>query len=347
MPSKLSSTETEARTAIGQRIRQNRLDAGLSLEETAHQVTALTGAVPPYDRRHAAKWESGCAPISPDLLKAIAKVLATDTWSLAWTPPTEIPFRARLLHVSSDRCIPDALLRRLQGALEFEIRSWVEFTYRAKRGLPFRRPVVFHRGCLDVDGAESLAVRIRRQWELGTAPIADVVQTLEDTGFVFRHVDWDPCDHSSPVVLSGMLHGRPGICWSGPSPLDPAEAAQYRLRILTSALHVIALRKMPSSEAIRQAHDVATAMLLPRVGMSDRFGGSCNSVTAENVLALAGRYGLPPEGVIERLVQTATIDDAAGHRLARSVHGLAPIVRRETSIRVLLQSASSFALARG
>lgn len=336
MPAKLSDQEASRRREIGAQIRYYRQTAGFSLDELARQVNDACEGGAKYDRRHAMKWEIGEAPLSDALINIIARILGANTWFVEVATSPQIPSRSRLIHGSADRNLTHELSRQLCAITGYEIRSWINFTYRAKRGYKFRHPFVFHDVDINADVVEKIAGKIRENWDLGLAPVADVVQILEDNCVVFVQRDGDVVDVRDSVVYSGMLAGWPGVCWWGPQPKTPSESGHFRERVLSAALRAIALRDVPLAAASNQAHRVAAALLLPRFGMSRYLGGICNSVTVDNVRALAGRYGLPIRQVIERLVETGIVRDSEGQGLRRAIATAEPIVCQDCSIRELL-----------
>lgn len=303
-----------------------RLSAGLSMDAFAEKVSAHrcdTG----IDRRYVMKWEAGDAPLSEELLGSIGTVLGVDSWTMTYLPEPVLPARARLLCFSSDTELNRFDVQHAQALLMNAVRLSVEKRFAALRIRHFYHPVAF-KSAADISAkwADDVAATIRRRWALGSAPVADMAQTLEEQHVT---VSINESTGRSPVVVAAFLAKWPVVCWWGRSPATTTDRCSFRLRILEATLRTMALsRGLSDEQAEGQSAIVARALLLPHGRILYHFGGR-NTVTPENVRALSGRYGLPIAETITRLVETGAVQETVGHALRRATSSTAPFFHAE------------------
>ena len=315
MPAPLDPKEQTRRIRLGGRIKEYRLLAGLTLDELASRVAA-PGALS-FNRRHVEKWETGKAPLSDDLLRRIGAALGVDAWDFSCLSEAVLPLGSSIVAKSTDGPVDRYEMQVGHGVMKQAVRALVERLYASRRGRRFTPPVVFKpSSALEPRSIEAMADKIRHRWELGTAPIADVVQTIEERQVT---VIVKTAPNMSPRVLAGAYGGWPVVFWSGPTSDTTVEQQHFRLRILSAALRTMALmRGLSANDAEDQAGRVARAVLLPANRIGFHFGGRI-SVTAENVLALSSRYGLPADMTVRRMVETGAVPAHVGELLMQSL----------------------------
>jgi hypothetical protein len=326
MPAQLTQTEKTDREKIGAQIRQQRLWQGLPLDSIAK------AAGPKYDRRHAAKWEKGEAPLPKDCLLRIASALNIDLWDLTLPTRTDLPPRTQLLSFNSDGPLERPARRQAEAILVSTARKAHQELAQARRLQRFRLPRGYKpEKHLRPKHAEKLASGLRTSWNLGDWQVADVTCVLEDNHIVVADV---PNPAGENVVIAGVFGPGPIVCWWGARPRTPDEIADYRLRVLASALRTIAHhRKLMLS--VDDGIMVARALLLPADRISHHFGGR-EHLSAENVQALAGRYGLPVSATISRLIETHSVTPERYQTLHRAATGMHLVARSEESQRSAL-----------
>lgn len=316
MPAPLDRKEQVRRIRLGGRIKESRLLMGLTLHELACRVAAGPNA-PTVDRRHVEKWETGKSPLPDDLLRRIGDALGVEAWQFVNLPEPILSPHSRFVAFSSDGPVNRDEMQRGKAAMMAAVRTSIEERYASRRVRRFASPVVFKtKQGLDQSMVETMAQKIRSRWELGTAPICDVVQTLEERQVT---VIVESISNRPPRVLAGAYGGWPVVLWSGPAADTIVERQNLRLRILSAALRTMALmRGLSAKDAEDQASRVARAVLLPANRIGLHFGGRI-TVTAQNVVVLSNRHGLPAETAVLRMVETGAIPAPVGEQLMQSL----------------------------
>ena len=158
---------------IGERIRQARLLAGLTLEEVAAQMTAHNQAI---TKAGLSKYENNKSTPKSAFLVLMAHLLGVKA-SYFWEQTTVnidwIAFRKHsLLPIKEQDQIKAIALRHAESFI------WLEKTLNKteKPGFPKLQKV------RDLQAVESLADSVRKSWKLNLAPIDNVIQTIEDRG---------------------------------------------------------------------------------------------------------------------------------------------------------------------
>jgi hypothetical protein len=287
------------------------------MNDLAIKVSQQTD-MPMFNRRHVEKWESGRAPLPEDLLARIGTALGAEISMLNSPPEIVLPLRSRLVAFSTDGAVTRFENQMGKSAMLRAVRDRLAQLASSRGFQQFVPPIVFKSSTIqDQTVIEAMATKLRRRWDLGISPIADVVQTLEE-----RQVTMlvEP-NAQQARLFAGAIGGWPVVYWCGPTPVTDPERQDFRLRVMSAALRTMALmRGLPADDARENSSRVARAVLLPAERIGFHFGGRI-SVTAENVLALAYRYGLPAEETVLRMVETGAVPAHVGELLMRSLGG--------------------------
>ena len=195
---------------IGDRIKQARIAAGLSLRQLSERMDNYVSAQVIH------KYELGRAMPGSDVLIRLAKALGVKM---------EYFFRPHAVQVTLSepayrKClsVSEKHLRSIQAQAKGWVEKYleVESLYPVNRFARIKLPNEKQRTIKKMEDAEALAVSLRELWELGTDPIENLTAVLEDRSvkvvMLEGEDDFDGCscwaDERIPVII--VKHGLAG-----------------------------------------------------------------------------------------------------------------------------------------
>jgi Zn-dependent peptidase ImmA (M78 family) len=284
---------TEAGTVVlGERIRQARKRARFSLNDVASRVGVSAQAISNYER--------GRSTPGPRVLQSIARELGVQTEFFFRT--TEVRLycpryrKACRFGVKAQAAIEEEVKERLERYLE------VEALFPPERFSPPSLTPCDVRPIRDVEQAEEIAADMRRQWELGTDPIENMAEALEDRGF--------------KVLQIAAEEGFDGLaCWANatiPVVVANANKPWDRQRFdLAHELGELVLQPGDSVDRERAAHRFAGAFLVPREVVRRELGSRRASLDLKELGLLKEEYGLSMQAWARRALDTNVISKSA------------------------------------
>lgn len=285
--------------AINERIRQARFIAGLSLRDLAEHVGVSAAAI--------SKYETGKDIPSSGVLLRLAKALNVKTEYLLR------PIRVGRIEPCYRKEKP--LSQKRQKAIKASIVEWLERYLEIEdlRGLGERR-VGLPSGPISVakksDGVEYAADALRRFWRLGSDPIDNLTELLEDKGVKVGLVDagdeFDACtfwvDAGGRVPVIATRKGLPGD--------------RQRFNLAHELAHLL-LKPAPAEPV---AHRFAGAFLAPAASVRAELGTKRNELSVYELHMLKHKYGLSMQAWVHRAQDLGIISDSraeANRRLFR------------------------------
>lgn len=162
---------------------------------------------------------------------------------------------------------------------------------------------------------EDIARECREAWNLGTAPIPNVIQVMENAGIIctraiLGHVKMDGVSHVS------ILDGRPYVLIAE----DKANVIRNRFDAAHELGHVVLHSKIPASQYAKnelydllegQAHRFASAFLMP----PESFAQEVVWPTLDNLLSLKSRWKVSVASMIVRCRDLLLLTDQLELRL--------------------------------
>lgn len=157
---------------IGERLKQARTAAGLSLRALAEQVSLSAMTI--------SKYETGKAMPSSSVLLSLAKALGVSVEYFFRPKKVELEDVDYRKHSN----LPKKVLSQIQGDVLEQVERFLELEdylpgapiveFKLPKGLPDR--------IAEYDDIEGVAEAVRKAWGLGTNPIAELTDTLEKRG---------------------------------------------------------------------------------------------------------------------------------------------------------------------
>ena len=284
---------------IGDRIRLARRKAGLSLRDLS---SAMGGRVTP---QAIGKYERGEDVPSSGVLMALADALNVSVAYLLDTQGirlTGVEFRTKANTSGRD-----------PAHVESEVLEWIERYLQLESILEldsahWHSPVVIPCKLRKVEDADKLASDVRQQWTLGTDPIPNMTELLEEKGLKVLVV-------SLPDRVSGFtcLVGQP----DGGSQL-PVIVVNSRFslerRRLTLA-HELAHRLidpdcLPDKDEEKAATVFGGAFMMPRDHLLREVGKDRNALGYKEIIGLKRLYRVSGAALLMRLRQLDVISES-------------------------------------
>lgn len=279
---------------LGQRLRQARLAAGLSLEDLAERLDQ------PITKQALSKYERGLSQPPPSRIADLAAALHVRTSSLLAESDVEIKWVAyRKLHrlsKSRQEQVTAVATQRLEG----EVRLRELFHLGERHDLP---------GPINVEqlhDCDYAAAAVRLRWNLGDGPVDSLIERIEEHGCAV--VTWP--EEWGFDGLSGWANQTPVLVLNESVPPD-------RLRF--NAAHELGHLVMTSTEDGRTdenyAHRFAASFLVPAEAARRELGQQRRGVELEELGLLKQRWGLSMQAWIRRARDLEIIGDDLYGRL--------------------------------
>lgn len=295
MRPRVSEEEYQCRRRIGGTIRRLRADLSMSGADLVRALNKTRKTA--LDRKVMQKWEAGKMTPCTDVLSAIAAILGTDVEELTMGRE-ENRDREKMAHIvwhtRHGRIARGMMIIKAGQELRLIRASRSNATFS-----PYNNPIGSYFDRVPDNWPEKVALKLRKKWELGKAPIADLVLTLRDFGVT---VISDP---SAPrAIWGGFYRGAPFLVIGGPLPVHhPVDVVKRRFGLLITFIRMLMLERPKFSERNAQKADyVARAFLLPESAVNLNFPYSLSIANYPARIAwVATRFGLPGAEVVTRL----------------------------------------------
>ena len=287
---------------IGDRIRQARMAAGLSLRQLAEKTNSYVSAQAIH------KYELGQATPGSDVLIHLAKALNVKV---------EYFFRPESVRVTlsepayrKGRAVSSKHLQSLRA----KVVEWVEKNLEVESLFPDERcpgvilPSLKQREVKEMSDVENLAVSLRRLWELGMDPIENLTEVLEDRGvkvvFLESEDNFDGlscwANEKIPVILVKM--GLPGD--------------RQRSDLAHELGHLI-MRVSANMDEEKAAFRFSGAFLVPRAVVFRELGKKRHMIDFTELLMLKKKYGMSMQQWIYRAKDLSIISESRSSELFR------------------------------
>ena len=276
---------------IGERLKQARLGAGLSME-------ALVAKMDHFLTKQAiSKYETGKSVPGSEVLVRLADALGVKTSYFMQEPKVKVEFIAYRKHSR----LPKAEANRLQVQItdHLEHYCWLASLFpvdgklerRATVGVPKARQAK------SVDDVEKIAKELREDWKIGLDPIENLAETLEDHAAAVLALDADERfdGHSAWATILGD-DGR-----KVPVLVTNAAMSGDRQRFnLAHELGHLVIKQKQTKEDEEIAHRFAAAFLVPDEAAYKELGRSRSRIEFDELLLLKHKYGLSMQAWLRR-----------------------------------------------
>jgi Zn-dependent peptidase ImmA (M78 family)/transcriptional regulator with XRE-family HTH domain len=283
---------------IADRIRQARLAAGLTLVALGEEVGVSHTAIQKYEK-------GLLTPSSSQLLK-LAKACGIRTEYFFRTHSIEL-LQPEFRKLSTfGKTAQDALKIKVTELVEKRVELLGAFpvsplpAFAPPRGLPK------HIGA--TDEIEAFSDEVRKAWQLGLNPIADLTDTLEGQGLLVIVVDEDNPGFSGLAAKARTADGReyPLIAVSQRWPGD-----RQRFTLAHELGHLLLQGRLADGIDEEKACDrFAGAFLAPAVAVRQLLGSHRHALEWQELHVLKHEFGLSMGGWLHRAKQCGVISEA-------------------------------------
>ena len=278
-----------------QRIKLARRKAGLSLRGLADKMLGLVSAqaIGKYERNEMAPSSEVLIALSKALDVSIPYLMSAEGVELG-----KVEFRTKASTSAKDRC-----------RVETEVLEWVERYLQIEQILSLEScswscPAEFPRKLGSFEDAEKLANDIRAEWKLGTDPIPNMTELLEERGIKVLLA-------TLPQKVSGLtcFVKRPRLGVETPVIVVNATMTLERRRFTMA--HELGHRVIDSSnegDLEKLCHRFAGAFIVNREHLLNEIGERRSAFGVREIVGLKRLYRISAAAFLMRLEQVGVID---------------------------------------
>jgi len=279
---------------ISERIKQARKAAGLPLRTLADRAGVTAMAISKYER--------GKSTPSSGVLLSLAKALEV---------PVEYFFRSakvKLREVEYRK--HQKLPKKLQTKIEGDVLEQVERFFELMDLLPggpisrFQIPDGIQSRIQDYDEIEDVVEMVRAKWNLGSNPISDLTDTLEERGIIVLQTAalHENAFDGLAATVNDVLVIVVGLGWPGD---------RQRFTLAHELGHLILKDRLaPELDKEWAANRFAGAFLVPRREVLKELGESRSWLEPGELCALKKTYGLSMGGWLHRARDLKVLSEA-------------------------------------
>jgi len=283
---------------IGNRIRQARLAAGLTLDALGKKIGVTHNAIQKYEK-------GAMTPPSSQLIK-LAQACGVRVEYFFRTHEVELlqPEFRRLATFG----------KTAQEALKYKVIELIEKRVELLGFFPespilrFMPPSGIPERVNHLEELEAFADQVREAWRLGLNPIGDLTDTLETLGLMVIVVDEENPAFSGLTATARTSDGRtyPIVAVSSKWPGD-----RQRFTLAHEIGHLVLSGRLAKSIDEEKACDrFAGAFLAPKMAVLQLLGQTRRGIEWQELFALKHEFGLSMAGWLQRAKQCGIITDA-------------------------------------
>lgn len=280
-------------SVFGERLKRARKIAGLSMQELADNMENL------ISKQALSRYETGVMEPTGKVVLALAAALNVtvdyffkkDTVALG-----ELSFRKRIGLPKKEE---DAIIEKTTDCVE----RYLELEDILHSEIKFENPLT-QILISSLEDIEQAAQKLRDEWMLGTAPLSNILQLMEEKGIkVFV------------TKVSGKFDGIATATTSGIPVVVINEASQERMRF--TAVHELAHLLLNLAETIKNdynetekyCHYFASNFLVPKVKFFELLGSKRNYISIDEFLSIKETYGISIRAQVYRAWQLNIINE--------------------------------------
>lgn len=274
---------------LGERIKSARQAAGLSLRELAERVGVSHNAISKYER--------GMDVPGSTVLLRLAEELNVKIDYFFRDTKVELSTPAFRKKMSMSKKKEDAILAQISDWLERYLE--VENLFFAKHPR-FLIPEEMDREIRSVEEAERVAEQLRILWQIGTDPINNLTELLEEkgikVGIVDAYPEFDACTLEEKNLGTLIAINR------------NMSADRQRFNLAHELAHII-IQVADGIDEEKAAHRFAGAFLVPAEAARRELGEKRFTINPVELHLLKHKYGMSMQGWIYRVKDLQIISE--------------------------------------
>jgi Zn-dependent peptidase ImmA (M78 family)/DNA-binding XRE family transcriptional regulator len=279
---------------IGERIKQARKAAGLSLRALAERAQVTAMAI--------SKYETGKSTPSSGVLLNLAKALGVRTEYFFRPVKVEL----HKVNYRKHSKLGVKTLEQIKGDAIEQLERFIELEDLLPNGpvMPFKLPAGLPPRVDSLDEIENIALELRKKWNLGIDPIPVVTDMLEERGIKVIQSNAIPGDFDG---LACKVDGIPVIAVSAQAPGD-----RQRFTMAHELGHLLLQDRLaPELDIEAACNRFAGAFLAPASEVRKELGEQRNWLEPKELAALKQAYGLSMQGWMHRAKDLGILPDFA------------------------------------
>ncbi|KQN53781.1 ImmA/IrrE family metallo-endopeptidase [Erwinia sp. E602] len=284
---------------IGERLLRARSAAGLSMQALGEAAGVSANMIKKYEHNQN-------MPSSGVLLK-LAKAL--NVRSEYFFRPYQVELKG--IEYRKRVATPVALLKRIEADVIDQAERWLELanlwpTFPVTQFVPPRYELQYIN---DWDDIETLAGQLRDSWQLGSAPIADLIDLLETRGILV--IVTDIGKQTRFDGLQADVAGKPAIIVSSNWPGD-----RQRFTLAHELGHLLLQGRLSADmDEEKACNRFAAAFLLPACCVRQQTGQYRHQIEFRELYLLKQEYGISMAACLYRLLSLGIISPALHKKL--------------------------------
>ncbi len=269
---------------FGGRLKSARKMAGLSMEDLVQKSRSVV------TKQAIGKYEKGLMNPSSDVLMELSRVLEVKPDYFFRSPTikvSDLEFRKKsTLRAREREIIKHKTLDFLERYAEIEEILGARVSF--KNPIPRKNRQVRH-----LSDVERATIILREKWNLGTAPISNLIETLEYKGMRIFEIE-------TSEKFNGIS------AWSDSTPVIAVRAQDELVRKRFTIAHELGhvLLEFPDTDnpktLEKRCHDFAGAFLLPEVVIKAELGEHRDRIALMELQKLKGIYGISIQAIMHR-----------------------------------------------
>ncbi|MEF3274744.1 MAG: XRE family transcriptional regulator [Chloroflexus sp.] len=273
---------------INQRLRQLRLARGMTLDELA----AATGLL--VTRHEISRYEHGQDQPSPIVLQQLAQVLGIR--------PTDLlsdhhQFQIELITYRKRAVLSKRYQERMVALAQEILQNRLRLQELIGESNRFDVPL-FAYSITTLDEAEAAAADLRARWNLGSVPIANLTDTLEDRGLhVIALSPDDELDDIAAIARDETNVAVAAVMFSQRS----YDGALWRMNLAHELAYLVLRLDNNKLNSEQAAFRFATALLAPANDLRQYIGEHRNNLHPDELLLLKHHFGMSTQALLDRM----------------------------------------------
>lgn len=292
------STRGDTLNSIGEQLKRLRLAHGMSLEELA---TALGGII---TKQAISKYELGKSEPPLTVLAKLAAVFHVKV-SHFWLEPE---YEVELIAYRKKSKLPRKEQVRVEHLMKQTLESRLSLQSMLQPGYSCDVPVQEF-PVRDLEDAEKAAKQLREKWNLGTAPITNVTELLENRCIhVIELEGTKDFDGLSAVATRKVARKKKTI---GAAVATRRNVPGERMRLnLTHELGHVVLKPAKGVDPEKAAFRFGSAFLVPAEELYQQVGKRRTHIDTSELLLLKKKFGVSIQALVHRLQDLNVINES-------------------------------------
>lgn len=276
------------------RLRQLRLASGYSLDALAHKMEGLV------TKQAISKYETGKAQPTQAVLNKLASALGVKAATLTSEPKFEVNFHGFRKRAKLRARAAEEIQSKVAALLEQRITLQGFYKHHEPARVPFKSFPV-----RSTEEAETAANLLRDTWELGTAPISDVTNTLEE--HLIHVLELKGTEHFDGLSATAVNESGEVV---GGAVVSSFESSGERQRFnLAHELGHLVMNVVGNVNEEDTANRFASAFLAPRDTVLALTGVQRHHISLSELILLKQRLGMSIQAILYRLKDLSVISE--------------------------------------